>query len=126
MDEHPLPAELERLTGPEKKYAVPVYLKWMAIFAAERPDQDTDNQRRALNGAYATAGRYWLGPAALCGLPGGIVLSVWRSPVGVILLCGTGVFICLGLWRFIQALRFFPHLSMRRVRLSAKHPNPYE
>ena len=78
MEERPLPPELGRLTRLERKYAAPFYSKWMALFMADRPDQEADNNRRALNGAFAIAGRLWFMPAILLFWPGVIIWSVSR------------------------------------------------
>ena len=121
----PLPPEIDRLTSFEKKYAVPVYCKWMAIFTSDRPDQEEDNKRRALNGAYFTAGRFWFRPTILFSIPGSFIFSVWHSLLGVVLLGAAGVFMCVALWRSVQALNYYPHLSMRRIHLSEEHPDPY-
>lgn len=126
MDTSPLPPEVLRLTRREQKYAVPFYSKWMAIFMTDRPDKYDDNLKRALNGAYGTAARYWLGPTALFAIPASFILSVWRSLPGLILMCIAGLFFCVAIWRTIQALRFYPHLSMRRLRVTDRHPDLYE
>ena len=34
--------------------------------------------------------------------------------------------LCMSVWRLRQSYGFFPHLYMRRTRLSAKHPSPYD
>ncbi len=94
MDTAPLPPEVLRLTRREQKYAVPFYSKWMAIFMTDRPDKYDDNLKRALNGAYGTAARYWLGPTALFAIPAAFILSVWRLLPGVVLMCIAGVLLC--------------------------------
>ena len=124
--EIPLPPEILKLTGREQRSAAPFYRKWMAIFMADRPNEHDDNRRRALNGAYGTAARYWLGPTALFGVPAAIVLSVGPIAPGIILLVIAVAFFCAFTWRLIQALRFFPHLAMRRSRTTAKHPTLYD
>jgi hypothetical protein len=121
-----LPPQVLKLTRHEQKLAAPFYSRNMAIFMGDRPGEYDDNLRRALNGTYVTAARSWFGPAGIFGLPAAIILSFGPSLVGFILLGMAGVFFCGGVWRLIQALHFYPQLGMRRVRLTKKHPTPYD
>jgi hypothetical protein len=105
-----LPPEILRLTRRERKYAVPVYQRTILKLEANYPEWH-DNQRRALNPAYAIAGGYWLQFATLFGLPGAIWLSFSKSLGPILLLTVAGCFCLLGLWRLIQGFRFFPHMT---------------
>jgi hypothetical protein len=120
-----LPPELLRLTRGECKIAVPFYQKWITIFNIDRPQMVADNNRRALNGAYATAAGYWLIRATPFLVPGGIVGSFFPL-LSLVLLVPGGCLLLLVIVRLVQAFRFYPHWSMRRIRTTRRHPNIYE
>jgi hypothetical protein len=121
-----LPPELLRLSRGERYYAVPFYRKFILKYDTDRPQMHEDNERRVLNGAYATAARFWLMPATVFGLPGGFWSSVSKSAGPLTLIAIACLFSCVGLWRMFQALRFFPHLSMVRMRITPRHPSIYD
>jgi hypothetical protein len=120
-----LPPELLRLTRGERKLAVRIYQKWMTIFNTDRPQMVADNNRRALNGAYATAAGYWLIRATPFLVAGGIVGSFFPL-LSLVLLTPGGCLLLLGIFRVVQAFRFYPHWSMRRIRTTRRHPSIYE
>jgi hypothetical protein len=124
-DNDTLPRELRRLTRGERKYAVPYYQKWIAIFNTDRPDMLPDNNRRVLNGAYGMAGGYWLARATAFAVPGGILASFYLLPSLVLLIPG-GLLLLFTIFRLVQAFTFYPHLAMRRRRPTLRHPDIYE
>ena len=119
-----LAPELLHLTRREQKYAIPFNQKWVAIFNTDRPNMFEDNQRRALNGAYATAAKYWLMPAVIFALPASLLWSFFFVFAIIFTTIG-GVFFCIAIIRICQAFKFYPHFSMVRLRLTAKHPDKY-
>jgi hypothetical protein len=121
-----LPAELMRLTRGERHYAVPFYQKFILKYDNDRPQMHEDNKRRVLNGAYFTAARFWMMPMTLFLLPGAIWLSFSTSVGPLILIAIACLFFCLVLWRSTQALKFFPHLGMVRMRITPRHPSKYD
>src|SRR5258708_37264175 len=121
-----LPPELLRLTRGERYYAIPFYQKFIRKYDADRPEMHEDNKRRVLNVAYFTAGRFWLMFTGLFSVPAGIWLSLSASPGPLILIAVAFLFFCLTLWRSVQALKFYPHLSMVRMRVTPRHPSKYE
>src|ERR1017187_4372293 len=102
-----LPPELLRLSRGERYYAVPFYRKFILKYDTDRPQMHEDNERRVLMGAYATAARFWFMFIALFGVPAAFAISVSTSPAGPVLMTIAGLFFCVSLWRFFQALRFF-------------------
>jgi hypothetical protein len=125
MSENLLP-ELERLLPPERRLAVPEYNRRMGRFTSDRPEMEDDNRNRALNSAYSRAAGFWVLPMWVVLLPGAICWSNSLKVAALILWTVAFAFFIPFTIRFLQALRFYPHLVVVRKRPTRRHPTPYD
>lgn len=123
-----LPTEFLRLRPAEQKRALPAYQRLIKKFEADRPEMIEDNQMRALQTSYAVAAGYWLGCAALFGVPAAILGSFFGVlfPPVLVLLIVAGAFVCVYGFRMVQCFKFFPHLRPYRTRTTRRHPDMYD